>query len=1065
MPTYGFNAMETPDVASLQVSDDLNLRCYVAVVSSDTLEDQTIESEIRRVQENGEEITVWRGQVRAPQGANVICDSPKVLGIRDVDGPDVRPIFVVHWLEGTRVGTPALFHAFLDPTSDSWAWENADSIATSTFWLYDVAVVEGGDGYVVVHREDANDFTTYRFETVMNGWAGFAFAQGYTIDCEPGGLLAVYAHNTDANIAFAWEREVDIANPNQGEIWCRRMDLVTGANGASWQAMAIVSPAFFTAGGWKRRSAQRWVLEVELMPVTESELVLTPVSTDMSAVAWQTQNPSTGAVFGGTGLTWHVRMLSRPYGRPNGLTTSPTNQIFAIVGHSEFTSSEYNQSAAFVVELPSMDEDFQQRMLLAGSVNLRLVDARACGAHPTSTGAAPRSANGRRTNHVSSVAPPSTSRPDYGYTCELKSYTVALCVYTRVVAAPNPLIGSQPDVPTVIVPQQTSVVGYSVHAEEPWIRQRGDDPGTNLQNFKGVYAWHPYQPVPTADMLVIAGGLPQVYDGRHVVEIGWAWYPEIIDVSFDSVGSGLAAGVYSYTAIYEHVLNGRVHRSAPATPFTIDVDDGVNPTFGTTVNVKCATLSNRFDTDAALPHAQIILYRADPGSTVYRRVWGLISGGSFEVQSTARNLPDVSSVNIGDAVSDISRHDLLPYQFIDGNWTPLVPAMPPAASVGWLWRDRIVLVPSEEPNTFWYSKQLRPGDGSSIIAAPEFSPVNVFRFDAEAIRVTAGVGMDSHSIVMADNAVFALDGRFNDDNGFGADLSLTLIHRGVGCLDQRSVVRTDIGVFFQSDRGIEFMDKGWALSNVTIGSSVEDDVRASGNLRAAIWVEEARQVVFFGNAAADGEPIALVYHYVEKIWTRFTLPEGDQTIIGDGDSWMSQNADACVWREGGEQLQVVLQQGALLVQRDRNDEDLHIDQVRLGTGGQSSDTSAYSGFDIEVGWLSLAGLAGYKRVWKVLAIHDPIVEDAPGLRLDIDSDIHSGEYPQTEASTETLTRPAPSVGVSDFRPAIQKLSGMRLRLRRNGSFTELPTWSVLGFALELGIKPGVRKTASSQRGT
>jgi hypothetical protein len=1064
MPTYAFNSLETPDVASLQLDDDTNLRCYVWTQTpmASGFDEQTIESEIRKVLDGGEEVVVWRSRVRTPETAGHLVDSPRVLACVDISGD---PFFVVHWIEGEAdPGPPKLFMTFLDPTATNWEWGFQDSIPTSGAWQYDAVAVAGAGaaGYVVVHRETDTKFTSYRFSDVVD-WGNFDWTASHTTDSEPGGVLTAYAHRGDGTFAYAYERE--FGGANEGELWCRRYDEDTGADAASWQAMSGLGQAAFVCGGWEYVSSLRWVLGLEIKPFFDDDGTPTLYDFDLSAVVWQRQIPSaTPSATGGAGRAYNLRLLSRPMARANGATNGLTRIPYAIVAHSEYKQSHYGQSHAFLVELPNMDDDFEARVLLSGSLNLRLVDARANGAHPAGVG---RNPNGRRTNHVSSIALPSFSNPDKGFTSEVKAYTAALCVYTRVVAAPNSF-AAQPNA-TAIVPQQTSVVSYSVHLEEPWIRHRDAvDVGANTKNFKGPYAQHPYAPFPAADMLIIGGGLPQVYDGQAAVEIGWTWYPEILATTQQNgVTGNLDTGEYTYTAIYERVhANGRVERSAPSTPVEFEVTNNEADGYLVTVTVKTNTLSAWFDVEAGHPNAHIVLYRADPGSVVFRRCYGQISGGVAEIQDTAHNLPDVSEVEIVDRDGDISNSDILPWQIADGQWTPLTPTMPPASCVGFVWRDRIVLVPSEEPNTFWYSLALKPGRGSSAIGSPEFSATNVYRFDGEALRVTAGLVMDDHAIVFAEDAIYALVGRFNDDNGFGADLQLTLIHRGVGCIDQNSVVRTDIGTFFQSHRGIEFMDKSWALSNVTIGSSVEDDVALCGNLRNAVWIEERRQVRWLGNVDGEGEPISLVYHYVEKIWTRYTLPEGDQTVIGDGDSWLSQAQDGAVLHAASEQLHVVLQQGALLIERESDDASPHFDQVRSTTSGNSTNSANYNGFDVEIAWLSFAGLTGYQRVWKVLVVHDPIVADSPGIALHIDSDVRTGEYPDSGISTEVLNRSAPQGGVSDFRPSVQKVSGMRLRLRRAaGAFSALPTWSVLSFGLEVGVKLGGRKTSSAQRGT
>ena len=1061
--TYRINTLECSDNAVLRVSDTRWLKCYVWIENELDDQPQTVEADVCEILESGAEKSIYRATVRTPAGSD-ICDCCKVVAIVDSDGD--RPRFAVHWLEGSRSSTPALHRAYFDALEPDLEWVDDGSTSTSDAWSYDVAPVENDPtmGYVVVHRGSGTAFTTMRFETVGSGWTSYEFAQAHTADFEPKGLLTVTAHADDNLIVYAYERE--FGGTNEAEIWCRMQPADTGGLGTAWQAMTDAPPAAFVCGSLKRIRANRYMLVVEGKPYTdEGELGLVLIlNTSISFVASQLQETSTPSDSGDTDIRWHLRLLSRAFARrlEDAVTT---RACFAVVGFSETTQSDYGQSVAFVAHFP----EGQQRALPFGNLNLKFPDCRPCGAHPhNGVGTSNRAPLGRRTNHVSSVGVPPQMNPDTGFTSVCKAHSVALVVYTKIIAIPNPFAGAQPNKPTLLSPQQTAISGVLVDLEEPWVPHRDElDYGSTVQNFHGVYATHPYNPTPLADMMAVCGGLPQIIAGDRVVEVGWTWYPEIIDGQPSQEAGTVEPGDHFYVAIYEWTdKSGHVHRSGPSTPVLVQVPDD-SEQYVVNVNVLCNTFSRRFDSeDTTTARTLVKLYVARPNSTIFRLVWGAAPTSPQAYEDLAFNYPDESSVTITDNLGDVSSNEPLPWQFVDGQWTPLVPTMPPAASVGWVWRDRWLLVPSEEPNTLWYSMQIKPAPASSVVAAPEFNPTNVFRFDAEHLRVTAGVAMDDHSIVWSEDAIYALTGQFNNDAGFGADLVLTAIHRGVGCIDQNTVVRTDIGVFFQSARGLEFMDKGWALSNVTIGSAVEDLVAECGNLRSAEWIEQKRQVRWVGNRAADGEPIALVYHYVEGVWTTFTLPEGDQTIIDDGDSWMSTVADACVWlTAAGEQLHVVLQHGALLIERDQSDLDLHVDQVRLGTSGNASDTNNYNAFDIEIGWLSLAGLAGHVRVWKVFTVTDPGAENGPGLRLDIDSDLSRGRYPQASVTTQTLTRAAEHDGVTDWRPRVQKLSGMRLRLTRNGSFTDLPTWSVLGFSLLVGRKPGMRETARSQRGT
>lgn len=1081
-----FNALETPDVASIQFGGT-HYRLYVwcnRFYGGTAL--TAIEGSLRAVLPGGEEQELSRQTYMISSNpATVFMDSPKVIGCANAGG---GVFFVIHWMEISGGGA-VIWKAHIDP-SISLGVVNDGSLATNRSAAnYDVQPVHGtgGVGYVLVHRQDLNNFATYRFLVPNAGWAGFTWTVADTVDSADT-LLCIHAEqNTDA-VCWAWERSS--LGPAPFTVQARRRVLSTGvAAGAAWNVLsgAVADrDARYFQGGWTKRTSTQWTLAVEGRTVDGGG-----VAERHTFVVWQSQSLAggIGAEGGGTGRAWHLRLLSRPWARQVGGSTT-LRQVQAICGFSEVRTAisprDFDQSAAFVVELPHAEDDFGDgdRALPKGSIGVGggIVDARESNGHPITVYAG-MDPYGRRVNHVSSLALPNHSGVAGGHTTDVHAYTAALCVYVKMMVVnqqgPSPAVADP-----VLMPQQTSVVGYTVYDAEPWHYYGDEDDipiGNPTVNFHGPFAWHPQQPAAVADTLVLAGGMPQIYDGSQISEIGWTWAPEILEVVLganDATYGLIPDTTYFFAAVFEQTDDvGHVHRSAPSTPIEYHVPAGGGPKRLISVRVLTNTLSRRFDRLVSNPRrAHIVLYRADEDGQIFYRVHGKLTNDvNSGYTQTPFNNPDVETVDISGGNDDatnldfqITRHEPMPWQYIDGVFTPLTPTMPPAASVAGVWKNRLWLLTDE--GHLWYSKEIAPGSGSSAVSAPEFASANVFRLDGESFLGTGLLGMDAHMIVWGADAIYALSGDPNDDNGFGSTLTLTLVHRGVGCIDQRSIVRTGEGVFFQSDRGIEFMSRGWDLSNVSIGSMVENDVRTAGNIRAATWIEEKQQVRFTVNGPPTqnkggtiyAEPWVLVWDYFHECWTKFTLPEGDVDSIRAGNPYLSQPADGLAWKGVGETLHCMLQMGALYIEREFTDANIHADQIITGGSGQSTNTLAYNAIDIQTGWISFAGIAGLQRVWDViLSTSGAASADDPDLQVDLDFEQSSGNYTAPPAS-QTITRVAPYNGAVRVRPRVTKLSGLRMRLRRAGTFTLLPDWNIVSATLKVGLKKGLKRVPSTQ---
>src|SRR5690606_3407721 len=147
---------------------------------------------------------------------------------------------------------------------------------------------------------------------------------------------------------------------------------------------------------------------------------------------------------------------------------------------------------------------------------------------------------------------------------DIKSRTVALTGFTKLYTVSK--------THNELEPTGATIKFVRVHMEEPWTIQRDtSDPGIAARFFHGSYPLALYQNRQAGKRLYVSGGCPSYYDGAHLVESGFAWYPEILSAtagtngSPDGGGSGMVDGTYSYIAVYEwRDYQGQVHRSTPS---------------------------------------------------------------------------------------------------------------------------------------------------------------------------------------------------------------------------------------------------------------------------------------------------------------------------------------------------------------------------------------------------------------------------------------------------------------------------------------------------------------------
>ncbi len=357
--------------------------------------------------------------------------------------------------------------------------------------------------------------------------------------------------------------------------------------------------------------------------------------------------------------------------------------------------------------------------------------------------------------------------------------------------------------------------------------------------------------------LIFGGGLPTMYDGVGVVELGFMLWPDECTATL-SAGGSLSAGAYQWVAVYEWAdNNGFVHRSAPSLPTSATAASGDQATLA----VSCLPLSRK---DARAP-VQIVLYRTLANGSVFYRASSLTA--------PTNNNPSAFAVSIVDGLSDATLATR-PQLYTTGG---VVENIPPGALDGLaVHRGRLWGVDATNRLRLWFSRQVQAG------APVEFSDVLVFDVDARGGDVVALASLDDKLIIFKRSQIFMVAGQGPDATGSQNDFSdAVLVTTDAGCLDARSIVMTPSGLMFQSAKGIYLLDRSLSVSYV--GADVE--AYNSATVESSQLIPTANQVRFVLSSG-----IALVFDYLVGQWSVFTNhPAVDSAVWLDTFCWLREN--------------------------------------------------------------------------------------------------------------------------------------------------------------------------------
>jgi hypothetical protein len=505
-------------------------------------------------------------------------------------------------------------------------------------------------------------------------------------------------------------------------------------------------------------------------------------------------------------------------------------------------------------------------------------------------------------------------------------------------------------------------------------------PPIYTQSGINVATWTFNAPVASAEtgrILHMGVGFPLMFDGVKPVEHQFHIWPDAIEASTANSGGGLSAQQYYYQGIYNWTDGqGNPQYSAPSVPVGVVVAAGSGITFdsvfssgessivvssasglfvgqsitdtttgsniqagtkitkivGTTITLSLPTAGNSTTTpgdvlktvdqgvntvffptlrltDKTINKVRLNLYR-----------WSTANQNFFEVtsvQTPVLNDLTVDYLTITDNLNDlvIQGNSLI---YTTGGVVEDIAA--PSFSICSMFDDRLWIVNNEDPFSMWYSKQVIEGTGVEFSDLFTYYVAPTQGAQGSTGPITALAPMDTELIMFKQDAIFYLNGTGPDNTGAGSTYSQPIyISSTVGCSNPNSIVQTDDGIMFQSDKGIWLLSRG--LQPFYIGQAVERLVL--GNIvTSANIIPGTTQARFILNTG-----ITLMYDYLYKQWGWFTNTPGISGTLYQG-------------------LHTYLDSFGRIVQE---------------TPGKYLDISTPVNMYVLSNWIQLQGLSGYQR--------------------------------------------------------------------------------------------------------
>lgn len=359
-------------------------------------------------------------------------------------------------------------------------------------------------------------------------------------------------------------------------------------------------------------------------------------------------------------------------------------------------------------------------------------------------------------------------------------------------------------------------------------------------------------PLEYAGSAYFSGGIHYQFDGQRLFEANFIAPPRVITENI--TGSASLTGTFVYTAIHEWAdATGSVIRSSAATVSTATPS---SQDVRVTVQVSGVSWKSGVDSNTDLEPKGLRYIR----TKVYRTENG---GGTFYL---VNSFTGQSEVTFTDATADavlIGNPRLYRDPGVLGTAKDRqgVGAVKHQVEV-----NGVLVVLSED------GKTMRAFAGRVVGESPWHNDVLQLPIDSsdEAIALA---GLDGACVVLTRREVFVVPVESSNAaitaGGFGA---IRKVSADAGCIDPRSVVSTSLGVFFQSDRGIEVLTRN--LSVEFIGERILNTYNLFPVVTSAV-LDVRNAIVRISLTNTDGdEGLDAIFDLTIGEWVSFDAKTG-----------------------------------------------------------------------------------------------------------------------------------------------------------------------------------------------
>jgi hypothetical protein len=535
-----------------------------------------------------------------------------------------------------------------------------------------------------------------------------------------------------------------------------------------------------------------------------------------------------------------------------------------------------------------------------------------------------------------------------------------------------------------------------------------------------------------------SGSIPWCYDGFEGHELGFVHRPQstltttgeifVEQLAVSSPYTSFNNGDYYFALCWEAVDSlGRVARSAPSFSGLFHVSSG----YYAQIAYQGIGKNSRWGRGI-----RPVLYVSNDGGLNYVRSSQVLT----IYDSTDEIYVGLYWVNL----FNVGAPTLYTSQGIMENSPP-----PPARFVC-SWQNRLWLA---NDRLISYSRELVDGE------EPSFNEALSFQIPYDCSGLAA---LDDRMVIFCETAIYWVSGDGPTDTGEGGAFAQPQrIPSDFGCIDARSIVRTEKGICFQSKRGIELLDRG--LTPRLISGGVDKLLREDGydEVYAASWDQAAQICRFIVRNASLTTYLVLCWHTLFELWTtaslpvvaaplRTYLPRGMVNALGT--NWMAY-ADGFIHDSAPQ---------CLLAHEWTVDDEAYLNHL----DGTMALPHWYQ-MQIETANVKLDGLLGFSRVWRA----DVLVKDmgigateATGIQVGyaIDYSTTAASTARTWVSAEDIASGAtPSSTHWRYQIHIDKQQCSAIRLlvadkqQVDGTGATYSTKFTLGgFGFEWGQEPG-----------